>query len=231
MKYRLRRSPDVQCDFCSEFAGGHNNQFSKRYRGLLESRILHSTNHLRVFPTLGQLTEGHLLIAPLFHSESFSILSAEALDEAERLVASFRRELTASYGASVIAFEHGIRSIEAGGCGISHAHMHVLPYTDDGGITAALSAQFKLQGISRLHDIEATLPAGYSYLFYENNQAQRFVCHVKSIPSQFMRKLTADHMLNPHWDWRERQVEQSLLETVGRFQPNLLIKTQQTVGV
>src|SRR6184192_1181296 len=106
------------CDFCNEFAGLRSNRFSEIY-GEGSNRIIESTASFNVLPTLGQLTEGHILIVPKEHVTAFANIEAEKLRELDVLYLEISERLQKSYGAH-IAFEHGTRSPDAGGCGIIH---------------------------------------------------------------------------------------------------------------
>src|SRR5260370_37057382 len=63
----MEPSPSNHCDFCNEFAGGTSNAFYTRYHETARSRVLLATENFRVFPSIGQLFEGYLLVAPLSH--------------------------------------------------------------------------------------------------------------------------------------------------------------------
>ncbi len=103
------------CDFCDEFSGGSSNGFSSRYEGYLGSRILLTSASLRVIPSLGQIVEGHLLIAPSRHFRALADLPQASLQELDILYGNLRSTLTRLYGRCVF-FEHGIRCEASGGC-------------------------------------------------------------------------------------------------------------------
>src|SRR5687768_2245990 len=113
------------CDFCREIEGGRETTFRQIYQQVTPSRIVLRSENFVVLPTIGQLFVGSVLILPRRHRETFATLG-----EAERreLPALLNRVLSgvARFGEPII-FEHGAVSQTGGGCGVYHAHLHVVP--------------------------------------------------------------------------------------------------------
>ncbi len=209
----------LACDFCDEFSGGHQNAYAKRYGPNAANRELLSDGTFRVLPTLGQLVEGHLLIAPSFHVTSMGDLIPEESSRLEVVCESVRLALQQVYGR-VLFFEHGIRSAGSGGCGIEHAHMHALPVIAN-GVLETLIREFGGCAIHALADIGETVRQESSYLFFEDSSSTRYVFPVERIPSQYMRKLVADSIGKSDWDWRRCGQEPELFSTLERLTPLL----------
>ena len=90
------------------------------------------TKNFVVLPSLGALVEGWLLILPRRHVLSMGALSTRLQAEADELEGSTRSLLKARYGSRIVAFEHGPSAAKHGtGCGVDHAHLHVLPLNCD----------------------------------------------------------------------------------------------------
>ena len=207
-----------RCEFCNEFSGGSQNSYSSRY-GVLARRRVYSTADFCIFPSLGQITAGHLLVTPEKHYCALADLNGERLDELEGIIRLVRTELVRTYGKCIF-FEHGVRGEGSGGCGIDHAHLHAVPVAAD-GVMDILMREFGGSVIRRLADIDEVIKQESSYLFFEDSCANRYAFQVKELPSQYMRKLVAESMGKSGWDWREYGQEPELIATLERMTPLL----------
>jgi diadenosine tetraphosphate (Ap4A) HIT family hydrolase len=205
----------VDCDFCDEFCGGHHNAFDLRYGGSIPHRAVATGNNFRVFPSLGQLVEGHLLIVPFRHIRALGDLPNDEIAELESITQLVKSTLHALYGQCIF-FEHGIRSEGSGGCGIDHAHMHAVPVRAD-NVLRVLRQEFHGRSIQSLADISSSLAKRSSYLFFEDASSKRYVFPTEKLPSQYMRKLVAASIGKTDWDWRECGHEPELLSTLQQL--------------
>jgi diadenosine tetraphosphate (Ap4A) HIT family hydrolase len=203
------------CDFCDEFSDGRNNAFVQRYLPELFDRTILGTRRFRVIPSVGQITQGHLLVVPIKHSCALADLSKEHNEELENLCVEARAILREAYGACVF-FEHGTRGVESGGCGIDHAHLHAVPVAAD-GVLDVLKREFRASNVSSFQHVKEMIPADASYLFFEDVAGDRYVFPVANLPSQYMRKLVADSIGKTDWDWRECGREPALLSTLQQL--------------
>ena len=118
------------CEFCDEFEGGSANSFAAHYAHELESRTILEQDDFRLVPSLGQIVPGYLLLVPNHHYRAFADMSLEELKAAEALKTSLTVQMRPLYG-NLLFFEHGVRASDSGGCGISHAHLHSVPFPAD----------------------------------------------------------------------------------------------------
>ena len=90
-------------------------------------QVLHETDHFVVVPTVGALVEGWLLIItkqPYLCMGGMPTGEFHELSSLKELVCSV---LSECYG-DITVFEHGPSQPGQGvGCGVDHAHLHVLP--------------------------------------------------------------------------------------------------------
>jgi diadenosine tetraphosphate (Ap4A) HIT family hydrolase len=193
------------------------NAFVSRHG--ISDRELRRGEIFRVLPTLGQLTEGHLLILPSRHVTSLANLASDESNELEGICTLVRTTLQQVYG-QVLFFEHGIRGKGAGGCGIDHAHMHAVP-VNSGGLLDILIRHLDGSAIRNLSQINEAIKPESSYLFFEDSSANRHVFQVKDLPSQYMRKLVGESIGKLDWDWRKCGYEPELLATLERLTPLL----------
>jgi diadenosine tetraphosphate (Ap4A) HIT family hydrolase len=205
------------CEFCDEFAGGASNAFSARYRGHLKSRFVYSTSNFHIFPSIGQLTDGYLLAAPKRHYATFDEMPQDLWVEFQRLYEHVRATLFSLYGPC-LSFEHGARQASSGGCGIYHAHMHLVPFpgaVDD--LIRDLKRRFAWRILPKLIDLHEQDEKPASYLFVEAPDSTRYLFSASNLPSQFMRRLLSEAIGRDDWDWRIAGREQRLLATIRQL--------------
>src|SRR5205807_1611386 len=124
------------------------------------------------------------------------------------LTTTVRDVLTTIYGTCV-AFEHGARS-ERGGCGISHAHLHMVPVPKGNQFTDQLLGKHKFAQVARVAEIDDRV-GGSPYLYIESAAGSRYVATVGLIPSQYLRRCLAMSLGQPSWDWRQTGTEESVV--------------------
>lgn len=203
------------CEFCQEFAG-IAPRFEKLYGQLTQARIIARTKRFVALPTLGQLFTGSLLLLPIDHVETCALLGDDARQELDELVSEMTLRVR-KFGEPII-FEHGATEPSGGGCGIYHAHLHIVPLPKTTCATELFpehQAQAKdlrnawelLQGVH-----EYLLMSAGGQTLYSNLSAQ-----ADRYPSQFFRRRITEHFgLEAPWDWRAyTDVEQAVLRTLG----------------
>src|SRR5712692_8659060 len=204
------------CDFCDEFAGGTSNAFYARYRDALRNRVLLASDSFCVFPSLGQLVEGYLLIAPLQHYTALDEMPRRLLDELADICQHIRAILFQNYGPC-LSFEHGARGPANGGCGIYHAHLHVVPVDRIPDPVAQLKKRFPHKNLRALNNINEGPNRDSPYLFYEDFNSNRYRFSVGNLQSQYMRRVLAEAIGTSDWDWRAAGREHRLLATLNRL--------------
>src|SRR3989338_2321735 len=131
----------IPCPFCN--------------RESFEERIVLETAQWYVIASLGQITNGYLLIFPKKHHSCFGAitsLSKKEGDDQRVLVCHTLECLEREYWGEAKAhhitmFEHGIV-----GQSVQHAHLHVLPVSLD--LTPRVLKDFPQYGVSRLGNPE-----------------------------------------------------------------------------
>jgi diadenosine tetraphosphate (Ap4A) HIT family hydrolase len=166
-----------------------------------KEEIILETENFYITPSIGQIVEGYLLICSKKHFIGAAFLPNELFKELEELKEKVKQILEKNY-ITPIFFEHGaISSYERAGCCIEHLHLHAVPINLD--IFYDLSKHFEYETIKELKEIKSK--AKTSYIFYENNQSNKFLFHIKEpIPSQYLRQIIAARINQIYkWDWRE----------------------------
>jgi|SRR6266850_1990156 len=212
--------PLDNCDFCNEFSGDPENTFYRIYEGRPESRILFRSNRFAVVPSLGQIVESYLLVLPIEHFRAVGDLPGHYLDEFDAVCQRVGKIFKDQYGPYIL-FEHGTRTEGAGGCGIYHAHLHAAPLASASDPIELLKLKFPYTELAHLKDISkqsADLP---SYLFYQDSNARLYLFNTGPLPSQYMRKVLADALVEEDWNWRDAGREERLLATIRRLSGQL----------
>jgi len=206
----------AQCDFCKEFSGDTKNAFHRLYRDDLVGRVLVQSEHHAVIPSLGQIVEGYLLVVPLDHFRSLGELRGDVLDDFVFISDMVGRALKTLYGPYIF-FEHGVRSEHAGGCGISHAHLHAMPLSGAPDPLVALRTKFPHTKLGRMAEIGQESAGFPSYLLLQDSHGDLYLFDTGPLPSQYMRQVLADSLHETNWDWRKAGREERLLSTIRRL--------------
>src|SRR6266513_2133454 len=209
-------SAHYHCEFCSEFSGSPDNAFHALYHDTMPHRYLLATDNFRVFPSIGQIVEGYLLIVPLHHYCALDELSTRLADELAAICERARSIVSQNYGPC-ISFEHGARGPANGGCGIYHAHLHVAPPCGIPDPVTELKERFPHKRLGALRNIIDVSNRDLPYLFYEDLDSNRYQFSIGSLESQYMRRMLAQAMGTSDWNWRTMGIEERLLTTIHRL--------------
>lgn len=216
----------MKCDYCDE-RDGIQTIYHEIYGS--RNRIVHKTEHFSVFPCLGQLREGHLLIASNKHVNAVGMLNRNEIDELERLIFRISGYFRKEYGTDTLCFEHGVLSEEGsnGGCGIYHMHIHLLPADQDEFFKVRNSVRRdsgnKIIGTEKLSDTGFCIAESRTYILlmriYGKQEKESYiVTNVHNyFESQYMRKVVGKVFGRKDWDWREKkQKEPEFLKTLEK---------------
>jgi len=206
----------ARCDFCLEFLDKPENSFHRIYGGDPHSRLLLETPGFAILPSIGQIVEGYLLLLPRQHFAAIGDLSPSGLRELDGLMRFAGDLLKTEYGPYIV-FEHGTRSEGAGGCGIYHAHLHMVPLARTLDPVASLKSTFRCVELAHLSEIRERSAGLVNYLFYQDSDARLYLFDTGPLPSQYMRRLFADGVAGQEWNWRSAGREERLLATIGRL--------------
>ena len=191
----LNQEKKMNCDFCKELS--NNSMYIDNNFG---SRFIINYKDIYVFPSLGELERGHLIIVPKEHVLSFSKLSELRKMDMKKLIEVIIRKYIELYNQHPIFFEHGNFDYgESGGQSIEHAHLHILPRSID------LSDKIRkyLEHVQTIPEISFSFSQEQSYiLFIDSLENSHYF--TGNIQSQLLRKLYAECIgKKKDWDWRE----------------------------
>ena len=208
------------CVFCRELQGSRDTNFARLYPEL-HSRVIAETESFVAFPCIGQLVEGHFLIVPRTHECTLAQIHsrlASASNELSALLISAHKALGQSPVDSLF-FEHGALSASDGGCGIYHAHLHVLPNAGhiNGRGFIQSTTSFENESLAIIYQV---IPQQQSYALIgsaEHGFASWSL--TEPLPSQTLRKKVAAALELDAWDWRQAEREGSLLKSLEGVNP------------
>lgn len=173
-----------------------------------------------VWPSVGALVPGWLLIVPKQHELNLAGLPPEAMAELAGLRDRAVRYLRQRVGP-VVQFEHGPARIGlSAGCGVDHAHLHVVP-TDVDLLTGAMAFRPDLRwdAVPSLAAARPAVMGGLSYLFLRDQADRGWLTCGPDLPSQFFRRLIAHAVGKPEQhDWKSFPCPGNIEETVGLFE-------------
>ena len=185
------------CSFCLELSGADAGPYADRSGDRLS--VSWQTPNWVVMPTLGPLAIGHVLALPRAHFRSYAA-AALARDDADSVLSDVVGAVESAFGPT-IAFEHGmLRPATSGGCGVDHAHAHVVPVRNDIRLPSVPGASFRR--IRRISDAIALAGSASGYLYVRSTEGEEFAAAVEALPSQTLRRWVADALGVRCWDWR-----------------------------
>jgi len=206
-----------RCPFCDAVENdgdiGNTFAFHAHLGDKVSTRILRETENFVIFPSIGQIVEGYLLIMPKDHYLSTAHLPDAWYDELEHLCEETRQVLSSAY-CPPIFFEHGPMSFQqTGGCCVDHAHIHAVPVSLN--LAQELRKHFTERRITNLNELKNQFVRGVAYLFFEDAKGNRYVYDAPLVPSQYLRQLVASKIgLPERQDWRMYPGEEEMLNTL-----------------
>ena len=204
------------CTYCK-------NIFSSMIQDQREpwDKIIHETSGFVVTPTVGALIEGWTLIISRRHVPAMGALAEEELYELKDLAVRVRNLVEQEYGNTII-FEHGPACEGTKfGCGIDHAHFHVVPLSISISplVEAELESNLIWETITDLRDLSRIHQKGIPYLYIlENGTNQGILACPQDIPSQFMRRVIANFLGVSHlYDYHEYSFRENVIASSQRL--------------
>lgn len=196
------------CRFCSL---GRGSASCRNFdRPLLE------TSNYTVIASIGAPVEGWVLIVPKQHQ--LNLASHYGQREFSELRMSLSRELEQEFRSRVRIFEHGSSHRgSAIGCGVDHAHLHLLPYGSS--LVPPTSDNWRSIALREVAD----LAEASEYLLYSDDATDHeprvLLRRPEATVSQYFRRIVFEREgRSDQYDYRAHQ----FLETVERTQSRLL---------
>ena len=191
-------------------------------------RPLMQTDNFVVWPSLGALVEGWLLVLPKNHYLTMRSLSSELRQEAADVLEETSRLVARLYNPPTV-FEHGPRcgGLDAG-CGIDHAHFHVVPLSFDlhQETERLFAGKFKWDPVGSLFAPRVSKERA-SYLYISLPDSSQYIAWSNEIPRQTFRRVIAEELGLPgSFDWSEHP----RIETVERTRSRISEAVESSEG-
>ena len=190
----------MDCCFCSEFNTG--KQLGEDSQE--PSRVVWRDDDFVLVPARGPLTPHHSLLIPKCHATSFGGMPERMRRRAELLVAAHTGRLSVDT-TQVLVFEHGTRSEDRpnGGCGIVHAHIHLVPIPANVVLPSLPNCGTGWRALPQDRWLDELGALGdYLVVYALNNSIRAASTAGKPIESQLLRRWLAA-VLGVEWDWRK----------------------------
>lgn len=194
------------CALCAqahhELAGDELHSCRRRSAAEHEPAAVLESERFVVFPSIGALVPGHVIVAPRHHARSWVALDRGERDEAAALIDRAGSIVRERGDAAPRLFEHG--SAADGprvACSIEHAHVHLLPVSESAWQTAIPALPW-----SRPLDFDGLAAAvgRVEYLRVAVNGGWAVATSADGFRSQLMRGRLAEALdLDGSSDWRE----------------------------
>lgn len=211
---RVRSGVVESCEFCTELTTA--TRYRSRFEALSRSsasRLVSLFEDFVLLPSLGPLTQGHTLLVPRVHVHAFA--DANCPSRLETVLTEARGIVEQEFGRTSI-FEHGTWAENSkGGCGIRHAHVHLVPDTT-GSIDRP--REFSWQPLPT--DGWVTYLRGHrdeDYLLLWRDEEHPWAAFDDSAPSQILRRFMADQLEASAWNWRDIADADGLIDTTLRL--------------
>lgn len=163
----------------------------------LPSEVLCESAFYVAVSDVAPLTPGHLLIVSREHTKGLFSGPRSHLVDLEGILEYCSARLQAIYGKRAIAFEHGA-CVSDQGCGISHAHLHVLPLEASlMGLAEDLSGWREYDSLESASD---AVPPGTDYLLIVEGRVN---VRLGSAPSQVLRRRISGFLGTEFWNWSD----------------------------
>lgn len=181
---------------------------------------LFETPNFVVLPSLGALVEGWLLLVPKDHFICMGALPTPLAIEMEQVKDNLYKLLVGVYG-DVCAFEHGpSRANVSVGCGVDHAHLHLVPVAFD--LCSAVAPFLPTDAAwnaGGLRECAAAFNRGEDYLYVEQAAGDGQIATHSDFGSQLLRRAIAARLGVPNqFNWREHPQLANISATIDTVQ-------------
>ena len=218
------------CVFCNSKSTtfGNTPEFERIVENKIKSRLLFETENFAVFPTVGQIVEGYLLIMPKTHVTSIASLDDHLLEELEYVYKEVRSILKNNYSEPIF-FEHGVCRSEYkfNGCCVDHAHIHAVPASVN--VSNELKKEYKYTKINKISEL-GKYARNENYLYVNDISGNHFIFEANEIRSQHIRYLVSEILNTPNkGDWTLYPGKQEIISTIEKLSNEKIKKFQDSI--
>lgn len=180
------------CPLCDEFSAPQ-----------ISNRLIYSGSYFNIIPSMGPLHSGHVLLCPMAHHRSMQTFCIDELKQYYKLfslICDFYNQESLKF----CFFENGTPYGANGGCSIVHSHTHFIPTLDVSAYRSVL-ANASNKPLTFTDLVSEIRNINYNYVLLGSKSDEFFLIDRTGLPSQQMRRLSADYIGMKAWDWRSNQ--------------------------
>lgn len=181
----------------------------------IENTVIYETENFRVIPTIGALVDGYTLIVTKEHINSLSQLNHKQKEEYKNLVIKVSKTFEKIYGKKPILFEHGTPEItnSMSANSVIHAHSHIVNFEFEN--EKEIINKYNFVPIESFDDV-----INENYIYYQNNNGEKFVSYQFDSVSQLMRILIANEIdKKDEYNWREYDFKENIEVMLEKIKP------------
>ncbi len=214
----VRETGGEGCKYCAKVVKDINGNDVRQ----AWNTILFESDHFVVVPTLGSIVEGWVLIISKAHLICMGETVPETGQELNDVLEIVERAVRQVYGAATV-FEHGPNRERLDmGCGIDHAHLHVVPLKFDLLEAAKVSQEFRgtqwHESKSMLSLVDGLYNEGRSYLYIKDSDGAGSYCIPENIPCQSLRRVIARETGKTlKYDYKQHAFKENVLKTIEQL--------------
>jgi diadenosine tetraphosphate (Ap4A) HIT family hydrolase len=179
-------------------------------------QVLFETDRFVVVPTVGALVEGWLLVVTRESHVCMGAIDNRLRRELRLVIALFTAALRDCYG-NVAIFEHGPSCLgQLVGCGVDHAHLHLLPAPGNlvADVATVSSVDLEWRFADGLIAASEYFNTDRAYLYVEQPIGRAMIADAGQAPSQLFRRVVANQIGVPEkFDWRANPMESNVIRT------------------
>jgi ATP adenylyltransferase len=195
------------CAICCQIAGQKDGDLLAELIGSEKEyvrRIILESEHFVVFPSIGPLKVGHVILCPKLHYPSFACLPGMFEDEYQAVKTRLSELLEATFGEKVHLFEHGTDAwCSRIPCSVEHAHQHFIP--TNANVWDTLYSDIEWRYISLDISSLERVTTGREYLLYHSPEDFTLIAIApeNGFESQYIRRVFANALgKSEQWNWR-----------------------------
>lgn len=192
----------------------------------VENQALWYSHSAIVLPTVGMIVPNWFIVVPTTHSLNFAAQPDASRDEIPGLLQSIRNE-AGHHDDEMIVFEHGPATAgSAVGCGVDHAHLHVIIAPRSLALSVWDELRLDLGGRSEpaeINDLHRAIDKDQPYYFAWMGGKRLVEQPIKHSTSQRLRRAVARAAGCPEdWDYRSSPFFSNITRTVDSLRAKRL---------
>ena len=184
----------------------------------IKNRFCFESPNFIVVPSVSPLNAGHVLIFTKEHRSSMMSIPVTVKAQLFEVIAKMYDHVRANFGTPFI-FEHGANDPADQGCGVNHAHIHILPLEVSlrNQVMKEIRLQYPPDNWGSIQELLFNESISPSDLLYGENPDRMLFYNSGMILSQSIRRIISAIKGSPQWDWKEHYGWQEFNRTYESF--------------